>query len=148
MMSTKTRLEDELKAAMRAKDELRKRVLRMALAAIRLVEVDRGELDEMGVLGVLQKEIKSRHESIDDARRAGRSDLEAANQDELAVLLEFMPKPLTTAELEDLARQAIAEVRASGLSDTGKVMKVLIPRLEGRATGEQASQMVRSLLLP
>lgn len=148
MMSTKNRLEDALRDAMRAQDDLRKRVLRMALSAIRLVEVDHGELDEMGVLAVLQKEIKSRHESIEDARRANRADLEEANQAELGVLLEFMPKPLTKPELENLAREAIAEVRASGLSDTGKVMKVLVPRLEGRATGEQASQMVRSLLLP
>lgn len=146
-MSKKSELETALKDALRSGDEVRKRTLRMALAAVKLAEVDRGsELDDAAVQGVLQKEIKSRNESIDDARRAGRADLVASNQAEMDVLLMFMPKPFTEVELEGLAVEAIAEVGAVGLNEIGKVMKVLAPRLQGRATGEQASQMVRKLL--
>lgn len=148
MVSTKTNLENALKDALRAGEEVRKRTLRMALAAIKNAEIDRGPQDEDAQMALLQKEIKARHEAIDDARRANRPDLEAANLDEINVLLEFLPQPLTDVELEELARQAIAEVRASGMNDLGKVMKVLTPRLQGRATGQQASLVVRKLLTP
>lgn len=148
-MTTKNQIENTLKDAMRAGDDTRKRTLRMALAAIRLAEVERGTaLDDAAVLQILQKEIKSRNESIEDARKAHRPDLEEANQAEIKVLQEFLPAQLSDVELEELARQAIAEVRAVGLNEVGKVMKVLAPRLQGRATGDRASQMVRKLLLP
>jgi uncharacterized protein len=146
-MDTKARLETDLKTAMRANDELRKRTLRMALAAIRLVEVDKGgPLDENGTLNVLQKEVKSRQESIEDAQRAARSDLETANRAEMAVLEEYLPPQLNSEELETLAKQTIVELGASSIREMGQVMKALMPRLEGRATGDQASQVVRKLL--
>jgi uncharacterized protein YqeY len=146
-MSTKETLESSLKNAMRAQDDLRKRTLRMALASIRNLEIDRGAaLDEPAVLAILQKEIKSRQESLAEARRAGRADLEAAVTAEIGVLEEFLPQPLSAAALEDLAQQAIAEVGATSQRDMGKVMKVLMPRLQGRAAGDQASQVVRRLL--
>ena len=97
-------------------------------------------------MAVLQKEVKSRNESIADAQRAGRPDLIAAAQDEIGVLETFLPKPFTAQELEDLARQAIDEAHAHAPGDMGKVMKLLTPRLQGRATGAQASQVVRQLL--
>jgi uncharacterized protein YqeY len=147
-VSTKSNLENALKDALRAGDETRKRTLRMALAAIKNAEIDRGSQDEDAQMALLQKEIKSRHEAIEDARRANRPDLEEANLAEISILREFLPQPLTDVELEDLARQAIAEVRASGMNDLGKVMKVLTPRLQGRATGQQASLIVRKLLTP
>jgi hypothetical protein len=146
-MNTKTLLESSLKDALRSGDDLRKRTLRMALSAIRLAEVDKGSaLDESAVLAVIQKEIKSRHESIEDARRAARPDLEEAAQAEISVLQEFLPQPLTPTELEALAKQVIAEEGATSQREMGRVMKALVPRLEGRATGDQASQVVRKLL--
>jgi uncharacterized protein YqeY len=146
-MNTKTRLEDALKDAMRAHDEQRKRTLRMALSAIRQVEIDKGQtLDDNGVLGILQKEIKSRNESIADAERAARSDLIAANQAEIAILEEFLPQPLSQAELEALVKQAIAESGATSPKEMGQVMKLLMPRLAGRASGDQANQIVRQIL--
>jgi uncharacterized protein YqeY len=146
-MNTKTRLEDALKDAMRAHDEQRKRTLRMALSAIRQVEIDKGQtLDDNGVLGILQKEIKSRNESIADAERAARSDLIAANQAEIAILEEFLPQPLSQAELEALVKQAIAESGATSPKEMGQVMKLLMPRLAGRASGDQANQIVRQML--
>jgi uncharacterized protein YqeY len=146
-MATKQQLEDALKEAMRTGDDLNKRTLRMALASIRLAEKDKGAaLDEAGVIAILQKEVKSRQESIADAERAGRPDLAADSQAEIGVLEGFLPKPPAQEELEALARQAIAEVGATSPREMGQVMKALMPRLQGRATGEQASQVVRSLL--
>lgn len=146
-MSLKTQLEDALKDALRSGDDLRKRVLRMALAAIKQTEIDkRITLDDAAVMAIVQKEIKSRRESIADAERANRPDLVAASQDEIALLESFLPKALTPLELEDLARQAIAEAGAASPAQMGQVMKLLMPRLQGRASGDAASQAVRKLL--
>jgi len=121
--------------------------LRMALSAIRLAEVEKREaLDESAVLTILQKEVKTRQESIEEAKRANRPDLVAASEDEIQVLRDFLPQPLTPEELENLAREVIVEVGATSPREMGQVMKVLVPRLEGRATGEQANQVVRKLL--
>ena len=146
-MDTKTRLESSLKDAMRAGNDLRKRTLRMAIAAIRLAEVDKGKpLDEAAVLAILQKEVKSRQETIADAQRAGRPDLESGAREEIGVLEGYLPQPLSPAELEQLARQAVAEVGASSPREMGQVMKALMPKLQGRASGDQASAAVRKLL--
>jgi uncharacterized protein len=146
-MDLKTRLSDDLKAAMRANDDLRRSTLRMALAAVKQAEVDRRtSLDEAGVIAILQKEIKSRRESLEEARSAGRADLAAAAEAEIAVLAAFLPAGLSPEELLALARQAVAEAGAASPADMGKVMKILMPRLAGRASGDQASQAVRQLL--
>jgi uncharacterized protein YqeY len=147
IMDTKQQLESDMKDAMRAKDELRKRTLRMALSSIRLAEIEKGApLDEQATIALLQKEIKTRHESISDAERAGRVDLVQESQAEIAVLESYLPKPFTEQELEDLARRAIAEAGATSQKEMGQVMKILIPRLQGRASGNEASQVVRRLL--
>jgi uncharacterized protein YqeY len=146
-MNTKEQLESALKTAMKAGDDLSKRTLRMALSAIRLTEIDKGvTLDEAGVQAILQKEVKSRQEAIVDAQRAHRPDLEAAAQAEIHLLERFMPKQLSAAEMDELARQAINETGATSLKEMGAVMKVLMPRLQGRASGDQASQAVKRLL--
>jgi uncharacterized protein len=146
-MDTRLKLENDLKDALRAGDSLRKNTLRLALSSIRLAEIDRGvKLDESAVLAMLQKEIKARHESIEDARRAGRPDLEEAALAEIQVLQVYLPQPLRPEELEIMAKQAISEVGATSPREMGQVMKVLLPRLAGRSTGDQASQVVRKLL--
>jgi len=146
-MLTKAQLESALKDALRAGDDLRKNTLRLALSAIRLAEVEKGaSLDESALLAVLQKEVKSRRESIADAQRANRLDLVSAAEAEIVVLETYLPQPLSPAELEILAHQVIQEVGATSLREMGQVMKVLIPKLQGRATGDQASQAVRKLL--
>ena len=146
-MNTKQQLQEALKEAMRQRDDLRKRTLRLALAAIKLAEVEHGgELDESAVLSVLQKEIKARRETIEGAQRAGRDDLIADAEAEIAVLQEFLPPPLTPEALEALVREVIAEVGATSPREMGKVMAALMPRLQGRATGKEASQVVRRLL--
>jgi len=146
-LSTKEQLEAGLKEAMKAGDDLRKRTLRMALAAIRQAEIDGGKpLEESQMQLILQKEIKSRHEAIAEAQRAHRPDLETAAKDEIGVLEGFLPRQLAPEELDVLARQAVAETGATSQKDMGQVMKVLMPRLQGRASGDQASQAVRRLL--
>jgi len=146
-MDTKTQLENAVKDAMRAGDELRKRTLRMTLAAIRQQEIDKGiPADEAAVQAILQKEIKSRHESIADAQKAHRPELEAEAAAEIEVLQGFLPSQLAPEELDALAQQAVAESGATSLKEMGQVMKILLPRLQGRASGDQASQAVRRLL--
>lgn len=146
-MDIRQKLEGDMKDAMRAKDELRKRTLRMALSSIRLADIEKGaELDEQAILALLQKEIKSRQESIADAERAGRPDLVDESQAEISVLEAYLPEQFSEKELEALARQAIAQAGATSQKEMGQVMKILIPQLKGRATGSEASQIVRRLL--
>lgn len=146
-MDIKTQMENDLKDAMRSHDEPRKRTLRSALSAIKLAEVDKGgPLDEQGAYSVTQKEIKSRKESIADAEKAGRSDLIAQTQAEIEILEGYLPKAFSPEELEQLAREAISEASATSPQQMGQVMKILMPRLQGRASGNDASLMVKKLL--
>ncbi len=132
---------------MRAGDDVRRRTIRMVMAAIKQAEVDRQtKLDEMAVIAILQKEIKSRRESLEEAQKANRPDLAEAAQAEITVLDAFLPEAMGADELRVLAAAAIAEVDASSLADMGKVMKALIPRVAGRAPGDQISQVVREML--
>jgi uncharacterized protein YqeY len=146
-MDTRSALEAALKDALRAGDELRKRTIRQALAAIKQAEVDRQiTLDEAAVLAILQKEIKTRRESIDEAQRAGRPDLISDLEAEIGVLADFLPQAMSVDELRPLVEAAVAETGASSPADMGKVMKAVMPRVAGRATGDQVSQMVRQVL--
>lgn len=148
-MLTKEMLETSLKEAMRARDDVRRRTLRMILSAVKLAEVDRrGPLDEPGLLAVLGREAKTRQETITDAERAGRSDLAEAARAELAIVEAYLPKPLTAEEMEALARKSIAETGATTPADMGRVMKALMPQIQGRADGKTASDLVRRLLSP
>jgi hypothetical protein len=146
-MSIRNRIQTDLTAAMRSGDNLRKRTLRMALAAIKLADIEKGvPLDDPAIVSVIQKEIKSHRESIADAERAGRPDLVAEADAEIGVLESYLPSQLSPAELEALARSAIAEVGATSQKEMGQVMKALMPRLQGQAEGSQVSQLVRRLL--
>ncbi len=146
-MITKNQLEQALKDAMRAGDDVRKRVLRQALSSIRIEEIYKGNaLDDAGLLSILQKEAKSYQETYDESVGAGRLDLAEKAHAEMEVIQEFLPQQLSQDELESLVKQVIAEVGATSLREMGQVMKALIPRLQGRATGDQASYWVKKLL--
>ncbi len=146
-MLTRETIEQALKEAMRNNDEVARRTLRMILSAIKLAEVEKGNaLDEAALISILQKELKSRRESIADAEKANRPDLADAAKAEIAVIESFLPKQLSPEELETLAREAIQETGATTPADMGKVMKILIPKVQGRASGDQVSQTVRKLL--
>lgn len=146
-MLTKEMIETRLKDAMRSKDEVAKRTLRMILSAVKLAEVEkRAELDEPALLAVLQKEVKTRQETIADAEKAGRQELAADARAELELLQSFLPAALTPQELESIIREAIAEAGASMPGDMGKVMKLVVPKTQGRADNREVSQLVRKLL--
>jgi uncharacterized protein len=147
VMDKKAELENALKAAMRSGDEIRKRTLRMAISAVRMAEIEKGEpLSDSAVMSILQKELKSRQETIEEAKRANRMDLAESTSEEVSVLETFLPQQMSAQELEGLVRQAIQETGASSPADMGRVMKTLMPRLQGRATGDQTSAAVRRLL--
>ena len=145
--ATRARIENDLKEAMRAGDNLRKLTLRLVLSAIKFAEVEkRGEIDEAAVISLVQKEIKSHQETIEDARRANRPEQEKISIAQITILENYLPQQLTTDEMENLARQVISELGVSGLREMGAVMKVLVPLAAGRASGDQLSQVVRKLL--
>jgi uncharacterized protein YqeY len=146
-MDMKTRLNDAVKESMKAGDEVRKRTIRMTLAAIKQAEIDRRIiLDETAILSILQKEIKMRKESFEEAQKAGREDLALDSQAEIDVLNTFLPEGMNADELRALVQAVIAETGASAITDMGKVMKVLVPKVAGRAPGDQVSAAVRELL--
>jgi uncharacterized protein len=148
VMDIKTQLSNSMKDAMKSGDEVRKRTTRMALANIKQVEVDkRTALDDAAVISLLQKEIKNRREAVEEAKKANRADLIADNEAEIKVIESFLPKAMPTEELSILAQAAIAEVGAASPADMGKVMKALLPKVAGRAAGDQVSAVVKELLV-
>jgi uncharacterized protein YqeY len=146
-MTIKAQLNESMKDAMKSGDEVRKRTVRMVLAAVKQVEVDkRTELDDMAVMGLIQKEIKNRREAIEEARKANRNDLIEANEAEINVLQAFLPKAMPAEELRALVQAAIAETGAASPADMGKVMKTVVPKVAGRAPNDMVSATVRELL--
>jgi uncharacterized protein YqeY len=146
-MDIKTELNNAVKESMKSGNEVRKRTLRMVLAAIKQIEVDRRiSLDDAAVISVLQKEIKLRKEALDEATRANRTDLADDAQAEIDILNVFLPQGLSPEELRNLVQSTILETGAALPSDMGKVMKALLPKIAGRAPGDQVSALVRELL--
>jgi len=146
-MNLRQELQSALTTAMKARDEDTKRVLRLVMSAIKLAEVDKGDaIDDAFIMSLLQKEIKTRHEMIEDAKRADRADLVAAAEREIVVLNRFLPQQLSPEELEILAKDVIQELGATQIQEMGQVMKTLMPRIAGRASGKDASNVVKDLL--
>ncbi|GBD08356.1 hypothetical protein HRbin22_00590 [Candidatus Thermoflexus japonica] len=146
-MGLKERLQEDLKAAMRAGDEPRKTAIRMALLAIRMAEVEAARpLSEDEILRVLQNEVKRRRETLEELERANRPDRLMAERAELEALLAYLPQPLTREEIEAMAREVIAEIGATSPAQLGEVMKRLMPRVRGRADGREVQEIVRRLL--
>jgi uncharacterized protein len=148
-MDTRQKLESELKDAMRSGDEMRKQNVRMVMSAMKLSEVEKGvKLDEAGVLSIIQKELKSRFEALEEAKKANRQDLADKAGNEISFLESFLPKQLSEEELIARANETIRELGATGPADMGKVMKALLPKVQGLATGDMVSRTVKKLLQP
>lgn len=146
-MSIKDQLTQDLKVAMKGGEEVRKNAVRALQAAIKQVEIDKQTtLSEEDLLALIQKEAKSRRESINDAQKANRADLVAGYEAELAIIEGYLPKGLTREELVEMAKAAIAEVGATDAKQQGAVMKILAPRTKGRADGKLVNEIVRELL--
>ena len=143
----KQKLEADLKQAIRTKDNVRRSVIRLVMAAIKNAEIARrAALDDTDVLGVIAKEAKQRHESIEAFRQGNRHDLVAQEEAELAILQEYLPPQMTREEIMAEARRVIEEVGAQGPHDKGKVMSKLIAQLKGRADGREINTVVTELL--
>jgi uncharacterized protein YqeY len=148
-MTIKTQLNDSMKDAMKTGDEVRKRTVRMVLAAVKQAEVDkRVELDDMAIMNLIQKEVKNRRESLEEATKANRADLIEANEAEIKVLEAFLPKAMPAEELRALVQAAIAETGAASPAEMGRVMKTVMPKVAGRAPNDRVSATVKELLQP
>ena len=146
-MGLKQQLQEDLKEALRARDERRKSVIRMALAAIVNAEVEHGgELDDAVVIAVMQKDARRRGDAISELRQVNRPGLLAAEEAELAILEEYLPRLLSREEIVEEARQVIAEVGATGMGQMGPVMRQLMAKLKGCADGRVVNAVVRELL--
>ena len=157
-MSLKERLTEDLKEAMRAKDERRKTTLRLLLDAIHKAEIPskkeaeagegppRKELSEDDILRVVASEAKRRRDAITEFGKAKREDLVAQEEAELVIIMGYLPAQLSREEIEALAREVIQELEASDISQMGRVMGALMPRVKGRAEGGVVSQVVCEIL--
>jgi len=146
-MTLKQQMQTELTAAMKARNEDVKRTLRLVMSSIKLAEVEQGEeITEERVLSLLQKEIKTREDTIEEASSAQRDDLVQAAKAEIKILNQFLPQQMSLDELSSMAKEIIQQLGASSIKDMGNVMKNLMPKLQGRASGQDASKVVRELL--
>ena len=146
-MTLKEQLNDAMKAAMKARDNLRLSAVRMVRAAITNREIEaRTELDDRAVVDVISTLSKQRRESIRMYRDGNRHELAEKEELELAVLLEFLPVQLSPGDIDSLVRQAILDLEAHGAKDMGRVMKAVTPLTAGKADGKVVSDAVRRLL--
>jgi uncharacterized protein YqeY len=141
------RLTEDMKQAMKQKDKVRLSVLRMVKAAVKNREIEIGRpLADDDVLGVIQKELKQRRDSLQAFESAGRTDLVDEVKAEIDVLMSYLPKQLSEDELRDIVQSVISELGASGKADVGKVMSAVMPKVKGRADGRLVQSLVQSLL--
>ncbi len=148
-MSIKDRLTDDMKQAMKDKEagKLRLSVIRMVRANIKYVEIDKKrELSEEEVLDVLAKEVKMRRDSMEEFKKGNRPDLVETLEQEIDILMQYLPQQLNEQEVRILVAEAVKEAQAINAKDMGKVMAVLMPKVKGRADGKLVNNIVREFL--
>ena len=148
-MTLRDRLTEDMKQAMKDKEagKLKLSVIRMVRSAAKNVEIDRRkELDDNELLDVVAKEVKMRRDSLDEFRKAGRPELLAVLEQEIAILMEYLPEQMSEAEVRTLVIQAVADAQAASAKDMGKVMALLMPKVKGRADGKLVNSIVKELL--
>jgi len=146
-MDNNQKLKADLQKAIKDQNPLRKRVLRLLISTIQLAEVAKGSaLSDSEFVAVVQKEIKTKLDTIADAEKAGRADMVSESRLEIKELEAYLPRQLTEAELVALAEEIIRETGAASPKEMGLVLKVLIPRLAGRASNQDASRVVKDCL--
>ena len=145
--SLKEKLNDDLRQAMRGGDKVRRSVIRLILAAVKNAEIARkGVLEDGDTLGIIAKEARQHHESIEAFRQGNRQDLVDKEEAELAILQEYLPQQMTRDEIVAEARLIIDELGAQGPGDKGRVMPKLIAQLKGKADGREINAVVTELL--
>ncbi len=146
-MSLKDRIHDDMKTALRAGEKERLGVIRMAMAAIKQIEVDtRKDLSDADVLGIVDKMVKQRRESISQFRAGAREDLAEKEQAEIDILRDYLPEPLSEADLDTLIKNVIESTQAQSMKDMGKVMGQIKSAVQGRADMGAVSAKIKSLL--
>jgi len=146
-MNITEKIEQDLHIAMREKNTAVVRALRMAMSSIKYVEKEnRSSLDDLGVIAVLQKEIKIRHETMEEAQKGGRQDLVDECTTDIGILEKYLPAPLSEDELETLVKRIIQESGASSMKEMGKIMPLAVKEVNGRAPNNLISQVIRKLL--
>ena len=133
---------------MKTKDEIRTRTLRLIISSIKTLEVEKmTEATDDDVFRVLSKECRKRVEAIEAYKKGGREDLVNEEQRELEIIKSYMPKQLSEEELKEIVKNVVGETGSSSIKDLGRVMKVLMPRVKGRADGKTVNNIVRQILL-
>lgn len=146
-MSIKERLQEDLKSAMRSGDAARRDAIRLIASVIKQEEVDgQKALTEDDVIALLMREAKKRRDSIEEAQRFGRTETVEKEQFELSLIESYLPQQLSRDELEAEVRRAIEETGAKSAKEMGNVMKVLMPRIKGRADGKLVNEIVKTML--
>jgi uncharacterized protein YqeY len=146
-MSLKDRLDQDLKAAMREKAQLKLDTVRMLKSAVKYREIELMKpLDDAGVQAVIASEVKRRRDAAEQYRAGNRADLADKEEAEIAILQGYLPQQLTEEELRAKVDEAVAKVGAQGMKDMGAVMKALMPEVQGRAEGKAVSDMVKARL--
>ncbi len=148
-MSLESRINDDLKTAMKAKNQAALRSIRAVKAALLLVKTDGSgkELDEAGEIKLLQKLVKQRKDSLEIYTKQGREDLAKTEKEEIDIIQQYLPKQIGETELEAFLKQIIEQTGASGMADMGKVMGMASKQLAGKADGKTISGIVRKLLM-
>ncbi len=146
-MSIKNQLEDSLKEAMKAKDEVKKKTIRLALSSITIAEKEKGNaLDDTSVISILQKEIKIRKDSIDEAQQANRPELIDGLNNEIKLISAFLPEQMSEGEVRQVVQRVISEIGASSMTEMGTVMKTSLPLINGKAPNSLVSKIVQEEL--
>jgi len=141
------RIEEALKKAIRERNETAKDALRMLLTSLKVKEKEiRRQLNETEIHQVISSLVKQRHDSIEQYRGGGRADLAAKEEDEIRVLQDFLPPQLSIEELEKMISEAVSEAGAASMKDMGRVMKILMPKVAGKADGKTVNDLVRRRL--
>ncbi|GFN34707.1 GatB/YqeY domain-containing protein [Tepidimicrobium xylanilyticum] len=146
-MSLKEKLMEDLKTSMKNKNTVRKNAITMIRAAIKQAEVDRRiELNDEEILEIISKQVKEKKNALEDFKKGQRQDLVDLTEQEIEILLEYLPKQLTDEELKEIVVETINEVKAKDIKDMGKIMKSIMPKIKGRADGSRVNEVVRQVL--
>ncbi len=138
---------EDMKAAMKSGDKVRRETLRVLRAQIKNAAISSGkDLSQEAIIAVIDKEVKKRKESIDLYLKGGRQDLADQEEREAEILADYLPEQLSEDDLRSIVRQTVAEVEARSMKEMGRVMGTLMPKIQGRADGKRAQQIVREIL--
>ena len=146
-MSLKEKLMEDFKSSMKNKDTMRKNTITMVRASIKQTEVDeRKELTDEEILDIISKQVKEKRNAIEEFRKGSRDDLINQTENEIEILLKYLPEQLSEEELEEIDRETIREINAISMKDIGKIMKSVMPKVKGRTDGNIVNKIVKRIL--